>query len=80
MQKKLDRLYLSTPDQLRIVDHKKKKTIVVHKEGQVDAGNYKFRFVNIHRHRHSHTETDCFSSTNDGSLVITMCSGVESMG
>ncbi|CAD5329070.1 unnamed protein product [Arabidopsis thaliana] len=33
----LDRLYLSTPDQLRIVDHKKKKTIVVHKEGQVDA-------------------------------------------
>ncbi|ESQ54708.1 hypothetical protein EUTSA_v10026020mg [Eutrema salsugineum] len=33
----LDRLYLSTPNKIRIVDHKKKKTIVVHKEGQVDA-------------------------------------------
>ncbi|KFK29102.1 hypothetical protein AALP_AA7G089500 [Arabis alpina] len=33
----LDRIYLSTPNQIRIVDHKKKKTIVVHKEGQVDA-------------------------------------------
>ncbi|KFK29876.1 hypothetical protein AALP_AA7G190600 [Arabis alpina] len=33
----LDRLYLSTPNKLRIVDHKKKKTIVVYKEGQVDA-------------------------------------------
>ncbi|KAL1202908.1 putative glucose-6-phosphate 1-epimerase [Cardamine amara subsp. amara] len=33
----LDRLYLNTPDTIRIVDHKKKKTIVVHKEGQVDA-------------------------------------------
>ncbi|VVB10667.1 unnamed protein product [Arabis nemorensis] len=33
----LDRIYLSTPDKIRIVDHKKKKTIVVHKEGQVDA-------------------------------------------
>ncbi|EOA16987.1 hypothetical protein CARUB_v10005219mg [Capsella rubella] len=33
----LDRLYLRTPDNLRIVDHMKKKTIVVHKEGQVDS-------------------------------------------
>ncbi|CAH2077931.1 unnamed protein product [Thlaspi arvense] len=33
----LDRLYLSAPNKIRIVDHKKKKTIVVHKEGLVDA-------------------------------------------
>ncbi|VVB10649.1 unnamed protein product [Arabis nemorensis] len=33
----LDRLYLSTPNTIRIVDHKKKKTIVVYKEGQADA-------------------------------------------
>ncbi|KAL0873282.1 hypothetical protein Bca101_022987 [Brassica carinata] len=32
-----DRIYLSTPDDIRIVDKKKNKTIVVHKEGQVDA-------------------------------------------
>ncbi|CAH2077930.1 unnamed protein product [Thlaspi arvense] len=31
------RLYLSTPNDIRIVDPKKKKTLVVHKEGQVDA-------------------------------------------
>uniref|UniRef100_A0A1J3DSS7 glucose-6-phosphate 1-epimerase n=1 Tax=Noccaea caerulescens TaxID=107243 RepID=A0A1J3DSS7_NOCCA len=33
----LDRLYLSTPNKIRIVDRKKKKTIVVYKKGQVDA-------------------------------------------
>ncbi|KAG2248575.1 hypothetical protein Bca52824_088203 [Brassica carinata] len=32
-----DRIYLSTPNDIRIVDKKKQKTIVVHKEGQVDA-------------------------------------------
>ncbi|KAH0941911.1 hypothetical protein HID58_001548 [Brassica napus] len=32
-----DKIYLSTPDDIRIVDKKKQKTIVVHKEGQVDA-------------------------------------------
>ncbi|KAL0798417.1 hypothetical protein Bca101_053592 [Brassica carinata] len=31
------RLYLNSPNKIRIVDHKKKKTIVVHKEGQADA-------------------------------------------
>ncbi|KAG2319275.1 hypothetical protein Bca52824_012488 [Brassica carinata] len=30
-------LYLNSPNKIRIVDHKKKKTIVVHKEGQADA-------------------------------------------
>jgi glucose-6-phosphate 1-epimerase len=33
----LDRLYLRTPSKLRIVDHNKKKTIVVRKEGYADA-------------------------------------------
>ncbi|ESQ54707.1 hypothetical protein EUTSA_v10025755mg [Eutrema salsugineum] len=33
----LDRIYLSTPNEIRIVDNKKKKTIVVYKEGQVDS-------------------------------------------
>ncbi|KAG5412609.1 hypothetical protein IGI04_000176, partial [Brassica rapa subsp. trilocularis] len=33
----LARLYLRTPNKIRIVDHKKKKTIVVRKEGQADA-------------------------------------------
>ncbi|CAN8325956.1 unnamed protein product [Cochlearia groenlandica] len=33
----LDRLYLSAPNKIRIVDRKRKKTIVVHKEGQADA-------------------------------------------
>ncbi|KAF3534480.1 hypothetical protein DY000_02038366 [Brassica cretica] len=33
----LDRLYLRTPKKIRIVDHNKKKTIVVHKEGYADA-------------------------------------------
>ncbi|CAA7060306.1 unnamed protein product [Microthlaspi erraticum] len=32
-----DRIYLSTPDDIRIVDRKKKTTMVVHKEGQVDS-------------------------------------------
>ncbi|CAN8230498.1 unnamed protein product [Cochlearia groenlandica] len=32
-----DRIYLNTPNDIRIVDQKKKRTIVVHKEGQVDA-------------------------------------------
>ncbi|KAH0902294.1 hypothetical protein HID58_041797 [Brassica napus] len=41
----LDRLYLRTPKKIRIVDHNKKKTIVVHKEGYADA-DYK-RFVAV---------------------------------
>lgn len=33
----LDRLYLRTPNKIRIVDHEKKKTIVVRKAGQADT-------------------------------------------
>ncbi|XP_035836200.1 putative glucose-6-phosphate 1-epimerase isoform X3 [Helianthus annuus] len=34
----IDRVYLSTPTKITIIDHEKKRTIVLRKEGMVDAG------------------------------------------
>lgn len=36
----LDKIYLSTPTKIAILDHEKKRTFVIRKDGLPDAGEY----------------------------------------
>lgn len=36
----MDKIYLSTPTKIAILDHEKKRTFVLRKDGLPDAGNF----------------------------------------
>ena len=44
--KKVDKVYLSTPTKIAILDHERKRTFELRKDGLPDAGE----FVSIHFH------------------------------
>ena len=46
-RKKVDRIYLSTPNKIAIIDHEKKRTFVLRKEGLPDAGILILIFISV---------------------------------
>ncbi|MFS7995348.1 putative aldose 1-/Glucose-6-phosphate 1-epimerase, galactose mutarotase-like domain superfamily [Helianthus anomalus] len=40
----IDRVYLSTPTKIAIIDHEKKRTIVLRKEGMVGVGFFSYLY------------------------------------
>ena len=51
VDEKVDKVYLSTPTKIAILDHERKRTFVLRKDGLPDAGE----FVSIH----FHTNLEC---------------------
>lgn len=73
----IDRVYLSTPTKIAIIDHEKKRTYVLRKEGMPDAGLYLifilfFRFIVL---------LSCLYVCTTAAICLTMmCSCMEPLG